>query len=96
MFMVLRVTFPAPSPVKITHVTYKMVDVWGVNLGCMAVTVIYLVQPIVKTTGVTETMEHVLHVNQDGLEYTVKQVILFTIYAIKIGIPGFLVYFCYQ
>lgn len=77
--MALPVTFLAPSPVKIAHVTYKLEHVWSVNLGCMAVTVTYLVPPIVKTTGVTERMEHVLHVNLVGLEYTVKQVILFNI-----------------
>lgn len=79
-----RVTFPAPTPVKLAHVTYKTVDVLGVNLGCMAVTVTYLVRPIVKTTGVTKRMGHVLRVNLVGLEYTVKQVINITIYAIKI------------
>lgn len=73
-----------------------MVDVLGVNLGCMEVTVIYRVQPTVRTVRVTHIMEHVLHVNLDGLGYTVKQVILFNIYAIKIRIPGFLVYFCCQ
>lgn len=91
MFIALRVTFPAPSPVKIAHVTYKMVNVLDVNLGYMAVTVIYRVPPTVRTTRVTERMEHVLHVNQDGLEYTAKQVILLTIYKIKIKITGFLV-----
>lgn len=73
MFMAPRVTFPAPSLVKITHVTYKVELVWSVNLGCMAVTVICLVPPIVKTTGVTERMEHVFHVKPDGQGYTVKQ-----------------------
>lgn len=71
VFMEPGVTFPAPSPVKIAHVTYQAVDVLGVNLGCMAVTVTYLVRPIVKTTGVTKRMGHVLHVNLVGLEYTV-------------------------
>lgn len=53
------VTFLAPSPVKIAHVTYKLEHVWNVNLRCMAATVTYLVLRIVKTTGVTERMEHV-------------------------------------
>lgn len=70
------VTFSAPSPVKIELVTYKMENVWNVNLGYMAVTVTYRVQPTVKTTRVTDRMEHVIHVNQDGQEYTVKQVIV--------------------
>lgn len=94
--MVPSVTFPAPSPVEIAHVTFEVEDVLGVNLGCMVVTVISLVPPIVKTTGVTERMVHVLHVNLDGQDYTVKQVILFTLYAIKIRIAGFLNVFCYQ
>lgn len=63
------------------------------NLGCMAVTVICLVPPIVKTTGVTERMEHVFHVKPDGQRNTVKQVILFTIFATYIRIAGFLMYF---
>lgn len=91
--MALRVTFPVLSPVEIEYVTYSVELVWSANMGCMVVTVICLVPPIVKTTGVTERMVHVLHVNPDGQEYTVKQVILFTIYAIKIRIAGFLMYF---
>lgn len=89
MFMAPHVTFPAPSPVEITHVTFEVEHVLGVHLGCMAVTVICLVPPIVKTTFVTKRMEHVLHVNPDGQGNTVKQVILFTIYAIKIRIAVF-------
>lgn len=89
MFMAPHVTFPAPSPVEITHVTFEVEHVLCVNLGCMAVTVICLVPPIVKTTFVTKRMEHVLHVNPDGQGNTVKQVILFTIYAIKIRIAVF-------
>lgn len=73
--MVPLVTISAPSPVKIAHVKYKMENVWDVNLGYMAVTAIYRVLPTVKTTSVTHRMEHVIHVNLDGLEYTVKQVI---------------------
>lgn len=61
-----------------------MVDVSDVNLVCMAVTVTYYVLIIAKTTYVTERMEHAFHVDLDGLEYTVKQVILSTIHAIKI------------
>lgn len=72
--MVSRVTFRAPSPVKTMHATSKVGHVWSVNLGYMAVTVIYRVQPTVRTTLVTERMEHALHVNLDGLEYTVTQV----------------------
>lgn len=70
------VTFSAPAPVKIVHVTYKMENVWDVNLGYMAVTVIYRVLPTVKTTRVIHRMDHVIHVNLDGQEYTVKQVIV--------------------
>lgn len=70
------VTFSAPSPVKIVHVTYKMENVWDVNLGYMAVTVIYRVLPTVKTTRAIHRMDHVIHVNLDGQEYTVKQVIV--------------------
>lgn len=73
------VTFSAPLPVKIVHVTYRMENVWDVNLGYMAVTAIYRVLPTVKTTRVTHRMEHVIHVNLDGQEYTVKQVIISTI-----------------
>lgn len=62
------VTFSAPSPVKIAHVTYKMENVWDVNRGYMAVTVIYRVLPTVKTTRVIHRMEHVIHVNLDGQE----------------------------
>lgn len=86
-------TIPAPSPVKEAHVTYTVELVWIANLGSMVVTVICRVPKIVKTTGVTERMVHVLHVNPDGQDYTVKQVILFTIYAIKIRIADFLIYF---
>lgn len=57
--MALPVTFLGLLPVKIAHATYKLELVLSVNLGCMAVTVIYRVPPIVKTTGVTERMEHV-------------------------------------
>lgn len=91
--MAPHVTFPAPSPVEITHVTFEVENVLGVDLRCMVVTVTCLVPPIVKTTDVTERMEHVLHVNPDGQGYTVKQVILFTIYSIKIGISGLLLHF---
>lgn len=59
MFMAPPVTFPAPSPVKIAHVTYKVEHVWSVNLGFTAVSVTYLVPLIVKTTYVTERMENV-------------------------------------
>lgn len=76
VFMALLVTFSAPSPVKIGHVTYKMENVWNVNLRYMAVTVIYRVPPTVKTIRVTHGMEHVIHVNLDGQDYTVKQVIV--------------------
>lgn len=47
--MALRVIFLAPSPVKVTHVTYKVEHVWSVNLGYMEVTVIYHAPPTVKT-----------------------------------------------
>lgn len=70
------VTFSAPSLVKIGHVTYKMENVWDVNLGYMAVTANYRVLPTVKITRVTYRMEHVIHVNRDGQAYTVKQVIV--------------------
>lgn len=76
VFTAPLVTFSAPSPVKIGHVTYKMENVWNVNLGYMAVTVIYRVPPTVKTIRVTHGMEHVIHVNLDGQEYTVKQNVL--------------------
>lgn len=76
VFMAPLVTFSAPSPVKIVHVTYKMENVWNVNLEYLAVTVIYRVLPTVKTTRVTHGMEHVIHVNLDGQEFTVKQVIV--------------------
>lgn len=76
VFMAPLVTFSAPSPVKIAHATYKMENVWDVNLGYMAVTVIYRVPSTVKTTRVTHRMEHVIHVNLDGQEYTVKQNVL--------------------
>lgn len=84
MFMAPRVTFRALSPVKITHATYKMEGVWSAYLGYMALTVTYLVPPTVMTTRVTERMEHALHVNLDGLEYSVKQAIMFIIYSINI------------
>lgn len=82
--MALRVTFRAPPPVKIIHVTYKVGYVWCVNPGYMAVTVIYPVPSTVMTTRVTGRMEHALHVNLDGLEYTVKQVMMLIIYVINI------------
>lgn len=69
------VTFLAPSPVKKTHVTYKVEHVWSVKLVCMAITVIKCVPQTVKTTRVTHRMEHVIHVKLDGQEHTVKQVI---------------------
>lgn len=84
VFMAPLVTFSAPSPVKIVHVTYKMENVLNVNLGYMAVTVMYRVPPTVKTIRVTHRMEHVIHVNLDGQESIVKQVIISTIYEIKI------------
>lgn len=68
VFMAPLVTFSAPSPVKTGHVTYNMENVWDVNLGYMAVTVIYRVLPTVKTTRVIHRMEHVIHVNLDGQE----------------------------
>lgn len=77
--MAPHVTFSAPLPVQMVYVTYKMENVWDVNLGYMAVTVIYRVLPTVKTTRVTYRMEHVIRVNLDGQEYTVKQVIISTI-----------------
>lgn len=94
MFLAPPVTFLVPSPVKIAHVTYKLGHVWSVNLVCMAVIVTYHVPPIVKTTYVTKRMEHVLLVDLVGLEYTVKQVILFTIKLCNQDmdiVPGFVV-----
>lgn len=73
MFMAPHVTFPAPSPVNIAHVTYTVELVRSANLGCMVVTVTCLVPSIVKTTDVTERMEHVLHVKPDGQGNAVKQ-----------------------
>lgn len=75
------VTFSVPSPVKIAHVTYKMENVWNVNLRYMAVTVIYRVLPTVKIIRVTHRMEHVLRVILGGQESIVKQVIISTIYS---------------
>lgn len=82
--MVPRVTFCAPSPVKIIHVTYKLEHVWSVSMDYMAVTVIYRVPPTVMTVYVKERMEHALHVNQDGLENIVTQVSLTIIIFMKI------------
>lgn len=82
--MASRVIFRAPPPVKIMHATFKVGDVWSVNPRYMAVTVICHAPLTVMTTRVTIRMEHALHVNLDGLEYTVKQVILLIIYVIKI------------
>lgn len=66
------------------------------NPGHIAVTVTCRVPPTVKTTHVKCLMEHALHVNLDGLEYTVKQVIMLIVYVIKRYITCFFVYFCYQ
>lgn len=76
--------FRAPLPAEIAHVTYKMEHVWSVNLKYIAVTVTYYVPLTAMTIHVTYRMELALHVNLDGLGYTVKQVILFIIYVIKI------------
>lgn len=77
--MALHVTFHARFLVSIVHVTYKVEYVWSVNMGYMAVIVIYRVPQTVKTTRVTYTMEHALHVDLDGLGYIVQQVILLII-----------------
>lgn len=44
---------------------------------CMAVTVIYHALPIVNTTGVTYSLDTVLHANLDGLVQIVLQVCQF-------------------
>lgn len=80
--MATRVTLRAPSPVKMTYVTYRMEHVWSVHLEYMAVTALYLVPQPVMTTRVIDRMVHALHVNLDGMGYTVKQVILLIIYVI--------------
>lgn len=82
--MAPRVLFLAPTPVKVTNVTYLVEHVIRVNLERMGITVIYRVQPIVKTTNVTHRTEHVLNVNLDGSESIVIQVELFFIHIIKI------------
>lgn len=51
--MALYVIFNAPSPVKITHVTYKVDHVWIVNMEFMVDTVTCRVQQTVKTTNAT-------------------------------------------
>lgn len=66
------------------------------NLEYIAVTVTCRVPPTVMTTHVTHRMEHALHVNLVGLEYSVKQVILLIVHVIKMCITCFFVYFCYQ
>lgn len=91
MFMALDVTSRAPSPVKIAYVTYEMEHAWTVDLESLATTVIYRVQSTVMTINATCRMEHASPVNPDGLEYTVKQVMLLskTVYVIKIYITFF-------
>lgn len=89
--MAPRVTFCAPSPVKIAHVTYKVEHVWSVNLGYMAVTVTCRVPLTVKTTHVTDRMEHALHVNLVGMEFIVKQVRLILILLMKISMKIILI-----
>lgn len=74
MFMAWDVTSPAPLPVKIAYVTYKMEHAWTVDLEYMAATVIYRVQSTVMTINATCRMEHASPVNLDGPEYTVNQV----------------------
>lgn len=72
--MVAPVTVRALTPVKITHVTYKVEHVWIVNMKYMVTTATCRVQATVKTTHVTCRLEHALHVNLDGLECIVEQV----------------------
>lgn len=77
-------TFRAPSAAEIAYATYNVVNVLSVDIRYMAVIVIYRVPTTVKTTRVTHKMEHVIHVNLDGLDYTVKQVLMFIAYVIKL------------
>lgn len=63
----------------------------SVNLEYIAVTVICRVQPTVMTTHVTHRMEHALHVDLDGLDYTVIQVVLLIAHVIKIHITCFFI-----
>lgn len=67
-------TVRVQSPVKITHVTYKVEHVLIVNMEYMAITVTCRVLLTVKTTHVTCRMEHALHVNLDGPGCIVEQV----------------------
>lgn len=66
--MAVNVIFRVQSSVKVTHVTYRVENVWSVNMGYMAVTVICRVPQTVKTIRVIYRVEHALHVNLDGLE----------------------------
>lgn len=93
--MAPRVIVVAPLPVKITYVTYKMEHVWSVQQVHMAVTVIYRVPQTVITTHVTQSAELAFHVNLDGLDYTVKQVILLNTYVIKLLLTGFVCIFVF-
>lgn len=58
----------------------------SVNLEYIAVTVTCRVQPTVMTTHVKHRMEHALHVNLDGLDYSVKQVVLLIVHVIMMYI----------
>lgn len=67
-------TVRAQTPVKITHVTYRVEHVWIVNMEYMVTTATCCVQATVKATHVTCRLEHALHVNLDGLECIAEQV----------------------
>lgn len=94
--MAVTVKYHAPSPVKITHVTYRVVHVWSVNTDFMAITVQCRVPPTVKTTSVTGGAGHAMHVNLGGLECSVNQVMLLVKFLKTINLTKVYVQFCYH